>query len=387
MSSATDINPEETLDAVSVSPTDAEQATDTTAPEAAGPQPDDLSAALSHLADLEGLDLPTGDDDDEPTPEADATDESDADQAEEDVEAEADAADDDDNEQEDDDEDEDDPDKDLPEAVQKRIDTLVAIRDKYRTQRDEARRELEDKEERLAQLEAGAVSLTPTEQNPLSDLTDPKTVQERMKQAEAVIAWAEQNPDGAEVKDPKTGDYVEFSADEVRNRRLQAERIKEIHGPKRLEYLDRHKEAVAFAKEAYPDLFQAGTWQANNADQFLNANPGILENPLWPVIAGDWLTGAAVRAGMFKLIPVKADQSKKTGATAARKADDSTPSPAPTNRAEATPSPEPPAQPSSATPPRRPAGQVARQSAKQRILDSGGEDEDALLEVAASLVG
>lgn len=263
----------------------------------------------------------------------------------------------------------------LPEKVQARIDTLVAMKDKFREQRDSARNEAEDLREQVARLEAGAVTLTPTERNPLSDLTDPAAVRKRITDADAVIRWADQHPDGCEVKGTD-GQTVYFDADEVRNRRLQAERVKEIHGPKRLEYLDRHREAVAVAKQTYPDLFQADTWQSANADQFLNANPSIMENPLWPVIAGDWLMGAAARSGMFKLVPVN---KPGTPAKAAPAATAKAPAPA-------APAPEPPPTPSSTTPPRASANRLHNQRASDAFIDSGGTDDEALLAIAESLL-
>lgn len=377
MPPVSDLTPPPAADAVEESPvvsptTDAE--TDAQPASATPPTPDDdLAAALSHLADLEGVDLnENGDDDTTPDPVDDAT------GTDDNAEAEADETP--DEEPDEEEETDDDPDKDLPEGVRKRIDTLVGMRDKFREQRDEARTRLEDLEAEITQLRAaGTVSLQPTAQNPLSDVTDVSKVRERIEAAEQVIAWAEANPDGAEVKDPKTGEYVDFSADEVRSRRLQAERIKEIHGPKRIEYLKAQQQASEYARQVYPELFVEGPL-AEAADALVNSTPGLLDNPNWQVIAGDQVIGAAVRQGIFKVVPVKKSaDSKSKPTTPTAQAAKTEPAPRPVA--------EPPVTPSTTTPPRRPAGQVAGQTARQRLLDSGGTDEDALHDIAASLVG
>lgn len=376
-------SPEAADDAVvedsAVSPTE----TDSQPAPATPPTPDDdLAAALSHLADLEGVDL-NEEGDDDTAPAAPEPDEPEAEEAEE--ETDEPAAEEPDEEEEtdtEDDDEEEDPDKDLPDGVKKRIDTLVGMRDKFREQRDEARTKLEDLEAEITQLRAGTVSLQPTAQNPLSDVTDLSKVQERIKAAEQVIAWAEANPDGAEVKDPQTGEYVEFTADEVRSRRLQAERIAEIHGPKRIEYLKQQQQASEYARQVYPELFVEGPL-ADAADALVSSTPGLLENPHWQVIAGDQVIGAAVRQGIFKIVPVK-----KSGAANGTEATPSQSKPTNTTPPKAAkPSAEPPVTPSTTTPPRRPANRIAAQNAHQRLLDSGGTDEDALHDIAASLVG
>lgn len=274
------------------------------------------------------------------------------------------------------------PETDQPEGNDKRYDTLVELRDKYRDQRDEARNRVEDLEHQLAELQSGAVSLTPSERNPLADLTTAEAIQARIKEADAVIAWAAANPDGAEFE--KDGDIIEFSAAEVAARRLNAEKIKEIHGPKRLQYLDNLKAATAFAKQVYPEMYEAGPF-ADFADQIITGNPGLLENPNYPCQVGDMIMGAAVRQGIYKIVPVKAAKP------AADKSDDpATPAAAsPTTTGEkqkpkaAAAAPTPPAQPKPSAPPRRASGQIATSRTRQRF-DETGSAEDLAAYLAAS---
>lgn len=237
----------------------------------------------------------------------------------------------------------------LPPALQKRLDSLTAIKEKFKTQRDDLRAKVDELEAKLAETAGLAPVVLPvTPANPLADLTTEAAIRQRIRDAEAVMKWADANPDGATMQDDK-GEEVYFSPEEIQRRRLEAERVKEIHGPKRLNYVTANQQAAAVAKEIYPELFQPGSFLATEADKFVADNPGITANPNYPLFAADWVIGAAARHGILKVVPVKAagDATARPSASATSSASPSAvapapkPSPAPTAAAGAVPARKP----------------------------------------------
>lgn len=252
----------------------------------------------------------------------------------------------------------------LPEKFQKRIDGLVAMREKFQTQRDELRAQVDELEAKLAEHTGlPPVVLPATPDNPLADLTKEKDIQARITAAQQVIAWADAHPEGGEIQgDDGTEHY--FSAEQVAQRKLRAERLLQIDAPKQLEFVRAHRAATDQAREVYPELFQPGTFLSTQADAFIANNPGILRNPNWPLLAADWVLGAGVRHGYFKLVPVAAAASPGKSPAATRPASPSAAVPAPS------PAPAPVSAPAASLPAQTTAPRRTRQGTADQAMET-----------------
>ena len=276
----------------------------------------------------------------------------------------------------------------LPANLQKRIDTLVAMREQMKAERDQLREEIDTLRAELAgRPDLPPIVLPASESDPLADLTSEQDVQARLAAADKVIAWAQAHPEGGSIKDSQ-GDEHYFDAEAVREKLFQARELKSIHGPKRLEYIRAHRDATAAAKQVYPDLFTPGSFMAEQADQFLSTLPEITRHPNYPLFAADWVIGAAARAGLLRVVPVSADAAAAP-ATAARRpgaaaVDSSTGARRPASPAPATPPPAAAPAPGAAAP-RRPKAAL-RDADIDRLSASGEISTDDLARYAESLV-
>lgn len=264
----------------------------------------------------------------------------------------------------------------LPAAFQKRLDKLTAIKERFKTERDEARQQIDELRAQLDDRPALAPVVLPVSPaDPLADLTTEQAVQERLTMAQQVIAWADAHPDGGEITDAQ-GEPHYFTAQQVAERRLKAQKLAEIDVPKRLAYLRDQRAAVQTAQQIYPDLFVADSFMARQADQFISAIPGITAHPLYPLFVADWVVGAAARAGHYRLVPVSAASPAAPGTPAKPAPVQGSPaSTAPATPAASLPPPTPAA--ASATPPRRP--RAATQSAQiDAYLAKGADSVDEL---------
>ena len=255
-------------------------------------------------------------------------------------------------------------------ATQKRIDKLTAQKSKYLEERDAAREEIETLRSDLEEAQRSAVTLTPTPANPLAHLADEKALAEYRTNAEAVLAWASHpdNRDGAVVGDD------EYSAEDVADKRRRAELELQLHLPKRLEWLQKNRQHSQQARQQYPFLFKSGP-ASDAASEILTQAPGIMEMPDYEMLVGDALIGRATRNGFYRLVPVnKAGDDKST--------DQSKPK---AKAAAVKPQPKPPAAPSKTAPATRPAP-TAASAASRRLLESAGDDPQALTDFAASLL-
>lgn len=141
--------------------------------------------------------------------------------------------------------------------------------------------------------EAKAPVIAPTEADPLADLRTEAAVNDRVQKAKMIRRWCLQNPEGGEVEGAD-GKMIEFTPAKVRERLMYAEDLIEA-APKRLALLQETAKFDAFAKTAYPALFQSGSQESKVVEDFIARCPEITRLPNWRLIVGDALLGGSVR--------------------------------------------------------------------------------------------
>lgn len=214
--------------------------------------------------------------------------------------------------------DEEDDSKSLPKGVQKRISKLAA-------KRKAAEEEAKKAAERVKELESQVESLKSTGQKPqapstgnaLSDFVNSidsvEQVEKEIKSALDIILWAEENPDGAVVRNAK-GEEEEISAEDVRLRKRMAIKLKEVELPARRKYLESESAIKSEVVKEYPWWTKPDTPQYAIANQFLKDFPEIKRRPDWQYIAGIFVEGVAANANRHKAA------SEKTAAPVVKKA-------------------------------------------------------------------
>ena len=166
----------------------------------------------------------------------------------------------------------------IKEKMQRRIDKLTAIR-----------KDLEAKLE-----SAQPVTLAPSEEDPLSDLTSEEAVQERLAGIRKLRRWCLENLEGGEIVDSK-GHSVDLSARQVRERLARSEDLIQHYGPQRLEYLRTLRSFDSVGRKAYPALYDSTSEESKIANNFLRLNPQILRLPNYQLIIGDAIRGMRAR--------------------------------------------------------------------------------------------
>lgn len=194
--------------------------------------------------------------------------------------------------------------KGLPKGVKKRIDKLTA-------KNKDAEKQIEELTQKLSELESKG---TTTEKqvvpvgkglNPYFSLQSEQDVQAEIKNARQVKRWAAENEDGAVVTG-KDGEEVEYSAEEVRKIRLNAEDALEEHLPAQLQYIAVRKQFDAEAEKNYPFLKQRQSPEYQFASQLIQAFPEIQKFPDFKLSIGDMIAGKKLRESKGKTAaPVK----------------------------------------------------------------------------------
>lgn len=157
---------------------------------------------------------------------------------------------------------------------------------------------------------------------PLGDVQNHGDLFKVKEQALEAKEWALMNPNGGSyelTRDGKT-ETKEFSADEVRDVLVKANRLLDRDIPARKDYLDAAGVHFQAARTAYPTLFDQNHPDSKLANQFLNAAPWVKKFSDYPLIVGDYLSGARARlvkeAAAGKPGDVKPGQMAVTGGKA-----------------------------------------------------------------------
>ena len=235
-------------------------------------------------------------------------------------------------------------DEEIPRGLQKRLNKL--------TKRAKAA------EEKLAAAEAkleeqpaepeSVVTAPVTPDNPFANLTKTEDVQREEANAEQVLDWCDDNPDGAIVE--TTEGEVEYSAEEVRDIRKRASKAIRKWLPQRQQWIKENQQNDQYALKTYQWWNDKASAEYQAANNILREFPEIQRFPDYKVIVGDTLMGMQMRLTQEQQAanPKKATQPKKAPAQPAAP----TAEPAPVNESAARSS-----------------------SARQRFLDSGSVED------------
>ena len=198
---------------------------------------------------------------------------------------------------------------DVPRGVQKRIDKL--------TKRAKAAEEAlaDEKAKRIdaenAQPEPQAVTAPVTPDNPFAGLNTLEDVQREEHNAEQVLDWCDDNPDGALVQ-TKDGE-VEYSAEEVRDIRKRASKAIRKWLPQRQQWVRENQQNEEYAHKTYSWWKDKSAAEYQAASNILREFPEVQRFPDYKVIVGDTLMGMQMRlaAEQNGKQPKKAAKPKK----------------------------------------------------------------------------
>jgi hypothetical protein len=205
--------------------------------------------------------------------------------------------------------------KEAPKWVQKRIDRLTAQKNDLKRELEAAKAEATAKKAEAETLANGRLVLNPTPENPLADVTSPEALETRMNQARVVRDWCLRNPDGGVLNDGN-GKDVEFTAEDVAQRRAAAEDVMAFHAPQRRQWLADHSAALEAAKARYPAIFKPGPG-ADAYKEIVRRNPAILNDPAHPLRIGRELIGFLVESGEYRLVQKAGKPAGANGGTPA----------------------------------------------------------------------
>lgn len=184
-----------------------------------------------------------------------------------------------------------------PESATKRVGELTAKRKAAEERAQALETRAKELEEQLANH--SAPRLQPTAEQPLADVSWDELPQIQ-SEAQSVLQWAIQNPDGAEVPG-KDGDSTWKSAEEVSRIRANAEKALRIDIPQREAFLREQAANAERVQTLYPDLFKPGP--ASDAGfQLLHRYPDLQKFPNWLELVGHILLGQEVAAGRKAVI-------------------------------------------------------------------------------------
>ena len=207
-----------------------------------------------------------------------------------------------------DEDDQDDQDGQGDAKAQKRINKLTRRRkeaeaeaDKYRTEAEQLRAELDNK---------SVIKLEPTPDDPLADIDSMAELENRISAAKKVRSWALMNPDGASITETDgTERYVDRQ--EIAKYVAQTEALLTDHAPSRKEYLRERENTFPEAKQTYPNLFKTGTPEHKILTDTLKLVPGLKKLAGFELVIGDAIAGMAQRMDRVKA----AEGKSKAGAT------------------------------------------------------------------------
>tara|TARA_R100000655_G_scaffold109163_1_gene162935 strand:+ start:1242 stop:2261 length:1020 start_codon:yes stop_codon:yes gene_type:complete len=201
-----------------------------------------------------------------------------------------------------------DAEEETPRGVQKRIDKLT----KRAKEAEEAAADLKAKLDSRDSEPDTVVTAPVTPENPLAHITKLEDAEKEEHNAEQVLDWCDDNPDGAIVQ---TSDgEVEYSAEEVRDIRKRASKAIRKWIPQRTQWIKENQQNEEYALKSYKWWNDKASAEYQAANNILREFPEIQRFPDYKVIVGDTLMGMHMR--------LSAEQKSKTPkkATAPKKA-------------------------------------------------------------------
>lgn len=257
--------------------------------------------------------------------------------------------------------------RDLPDAVRaevqevldKRIGKEVAKRKTLETQLDMAQSDLARLQEQTDQLrqqaeEANSAAVS-TEINPLL-LTSEDKIDALDKHYAKLEAFAFKHLDG--YTDEESG--TSYTGEQIRERYQQIREMRQSLIPQARQVAQLRKKYEQAARELHPDLFDPKKPEYKAAQQYLKAFPQLRVLPNVHVVIGDAIVGERIRT--------EAEKKKGDGSASAVPAATPPPKKAPAPPASSSPGPSSP----------RAAAPAAKSMDMSKVVETGGNDPDAV---------
>lgn len=204
-------------------------------------------------------------------------------------------------------------DADEPEVsgFQKRIDKLTALRKLAEENAENLQAELDSYKARLAEAEKSAQTVAPTLENPFSDLDSEDKIKVEYERARDLRYKCEANPDGFSFGE------VYFSAEQVRDMKLNAMKAMEVQLPKQMEFIKARGHWKPLAEKTYPWYSNKESQEFKLSQQVLKNFPKFREFPDYEMFIGDYVRGYMARnaASLTKSKPAKPIQGQNVRPT------------------------------------------------------------------------
>jgi len=176
------------------------------------------------------------------------------------------------------------------EGFQKRIDKLTYLRKQAEEQVEKLTSEVNSYKEKLSEFEAAIAAPTPTAENPFADLSDESKIKSEYEVARNLRFQCEENPEGFQVGDKY------FSAEEVKEMRVNAMKAMEIHLPKQLQFVRAKSEFDKTALEQYPWYNKPESSEYKLANEVLKNFKNFKNFPDYKLFIGDYVQGFMARS-------------------------------------------------------------------------------------------
>jgi hypothetical protein len=172
--------------------------------------------------------------------------------------------------------------------------------------------ELTATQARLAQVEAalrdGAGrqgASPPTMRDPLADVMDAAGLARAEEQFEALLEFAEMNPDGADDvfigRNPDGSEKrMDYTAQDIAKMKVTAEKVLRKGIPAKAQWLAAAGENVRETQKMYPSIFKDGSEESQTAALILNQLPEIQRFPDFALWIGDAIAGRKARLAKGK---------------------------------------------------------------------------------------
>lgn len=187
-------------------------------------------------------------------------------------------------------------------GVQKRIDKLTYLRKQAEEQVTKLTSEVESYKAKLNEIETAAMAPEPTPDNPFGDLVDEAKIKSEYETARNLRFQCEENPDGFQIGE------AYYSAEQVRQMRVNAMKAMEIHLPKQLQFVRHKQEFDKSALEQYPWYNKPESAEYKMAQEVMKNFKNFRNYPDAKLFVGDYVQGFMARTAksIKKTQPAKA---------------------------------------------------------------------------------
>tara|TARA_Y100000590_G_scaffold87854_3_gene98584 strand:+ start:815 stop:1738 length:924 start_codon:yes stop_codon:yes gene_type:complete len=181
----------------------------------------------------------------------------------------------------------------LPRGVQKRIDKLTAQKKALAEEKDKA---ISDLRQEIDELRASKESPDPKvddPSNPYRHLQDLETIRREELNAETVLDWCDDHPDGAVVHED--GNEREYSVEDIREIRKRARKALNRQLPEQRKWVEDYAATEPYVEANFPWWADKATAEYQAARQIMKEFPEVMRFPGYKVSVGDIVEGMKVR--------------------------------------------------------------------------------------------